>query len=148
MCDFCNYYHSPKGGVIGKEIKIKPNANPTKLTAFEIGKHPGDDKYGLTALEMHMPMGFIEINYCPICGRKLSEEAEHSDSIRQTIKEVAEEMPALGKYEGDYAFPCGAFGYMDDLYRVDFSCSNCGKRHESVIFGTEIVCDCGKTIKT
>lgn len=74
MCDFCNYYHSPKGGVMGKEIKIKPNANPTKLTAFEIGKHPGDDKYGLTVLEMNTPMGFIEINYCPLCGRKLSEE--------------------------------------------------------------------------
>lgn len=92
--------------------------------------------------------GAVKIAFCPMCGRKLSEETGHSDPFRQTIKEVAEEMPALGKYEGDYAFPCGAFGYMDDLYRVDFSCSNCGKRHEGVIFGTEIVCDCGKKIKT
>lgn len=71
MCDFCNYYHSPKGGVAGKEIKVKPNANPTKLTAFEIEKHPDDDKYGLTVFELNTPMGFIEINYCPICGERL-----------------------------------------------------------------------------
>lgn len=88
------------------------------------------------------------IKFCPYCGRKLSDETNHLDSYRQKVKEVAEEMPGLGKYDGDYAFPCGAFGYMDGLYRADFSCSNCGKRHESVIFGTEIVCECGKKIKT
>lgn len=81
-------------------------------------------------------------------GIELGGETKHSDPIRQTVKEVAEEMPALGKYDGDYAFPCGAYGYMDGLYRVDFSCSNCGKRHEGVVLGTEIACDCGKKIDT
>lgn len=88
------------------------------------------------------------IKFCPMCGRKLSEE-KHSDPLRQTIKEVAEEMPALGEYDGDYAFHCGTFGYFEDgYYKIDFSCSNCGKRHEGVIWGVDVTCTCGKIIKT
>lgn len=88
------------------------------------------------------------IKFCPYCGRKLGEETEHSGSIRQIMKEVAEGMQAPGEYDGDYAFPYGMVGYMDGLYYVDLSCSNCGKRHEGVVYGTEIVCSCGKKIKT
>lgn len=140
MCDFCE--NIPKTDEeLGKMIM-----NGAEDIIF-YDKKRGFCLYGDTG-DSGCQYALDNIKFCPICGRKLSEETKHSDPIRQTIKEVAEEMPALGKYEGDYAFPCGTFGYMDDLYRVDFSCSNCSKWHESVIFGTEIVCSCGKKIKT
>lgn len=43
----------------------------------------------------------------------------------------------------------GCMGYMsakNGLYSVDFTCSNCGKYHEEIIFGTKIKCECGATI--
>ena len=43
----------------------------------------------------------------------------------------------------------GCIGYMstkNGLYSVDFTCSNCGKYHEEIVFGTKIKCKCGSTI--
>lgn len=47
------------------------------------------------------------------------------------------------------ARPLGCIGYMSEknkLYSIDFTCSNCGKYHEDVIFGTKVKCECGAII--
>lgn len=43
----------------------------------------------------------------------------------------------------------GCMGYMSEkngLYSVDFTCSNCGKYYEEIMFGAKIKCECGATI--
>lgn len=91
-----------------------------------------------------------KIEYCPMCGRKLSVETKiHSDPFRQISKEVAEEMGGKGEFDGDYAYPNGGFVDFDKgLAYIDFCCSNCGKIYENVLLGKKVVCDCGKTIRT
>lgn len=71
MCEFCKNIHTTKGGVFGKVIKIKECANPTNLTDCQVTKHAGDDKYALNIYSYGTAMGYIDINYCPICGERL-----------------------------------------------------------------------------
>lgn len=70
-CDFCDYYFSSSGGKSGKDIKIKPCANETELTDCTIAKHNNDKKYGLSIFANGIAKGYIEIDFCPMCGRKL-----------------------------------------------------------------------------
>lgn len=70
-CDFCDYYSSSSGGKAGKDIKIKSCANETDLTECTIIKHRDDEKYGMEICANGMAKGYIEIDFCPICGRKL-----------------------------------------------------------------------------
>ncbi len=36
MCEFCDYYHSSKGGISGKTIKINKCANKNGLTDYMV----------------------------------------------------------------------------------------------------------------
>ena len=71
MCEFCNGKHSTKGMMIGKELKINQCATDTDLRDCQVYLNNNDkpsiiifDKYG-------MARGYFEIEFCPMCGRKL-----------------------------------------------------------------------------
>ena len=70
MCEFCNNYHSSNGGTSGKDIKIKKCANETDLTDCTIVT-PSTDSPGIIIFSIGIAKGFIDINFCPICGRDL-----------------------------------------------------------------------------
>lgn len=70
-CDFCDYYSSYFGGKVGKDIKIKPCVNEMDLTDCTIAKHKDDKKYGIDIFANGTAKGYIEIDFCPMCGRKL-----------------------------------------------------------------------------
>lgn len=74
MCEFCDYYHSSKGGVSGKQIKISKCANQTDLTDCQIHKGENDDEYSIVIFSYGMAKGYFNIKHCPICGIDLSSE--------------------------------------------------------------------------
>lgn len=76
---------------------------------------------------------FCKYRRCCLESEPTVETAQKGGEMKETI--VAE--------------PLGCMGYMSTknrLYSVDFTCSNCGKYHEEIIFGTKIKCECGATI--
>lgn len=76
MCEFCDYYHSPNGGVSGKPIKINKCANETDLTDCQIMRNT-HEKPSIVIFSVGMAKGYFDIAYCPACGRKLSEVEEN-----------------------------------------------------------------------
>lgn len=73
MCEFCDYYHSTKGGVSGKSIKISKCANETDLTDCTVVSSENDNPC-MAIFSNGMAKGYFEVAYCPICGEKLSNE--------------------------------------------------------------------------
>lgn len=71
-CDFCDFYSSTSGGKAGKDIKIKPCTNETDLTECTVIKHRDDEKWRMEICSNGMAKGYIEIDFCPICGGKLN----------------------------------------------------------------------------
>lgn len=71
MCEFCDYYHSSKGGVSGKEIKIQKCAEETHLTDCQVYKGENDNNYSIIIFSKGKGEGYFDINYCPICGSEL-----------------------------------------------------------------------------
>lgn len=69
MCEFCNYYSSSIG-TAGKNIKINKCANETDLTVCNVMSNYKDVPL-LILYSGVLARGFIYINYCPMCGRKL-----------------------------------------------------------------------------
>ncbi len=86
MCNYCRF--------IGKEIHgkaIKPNEFKKTAGYIEpknyrdyldlfILKNENDDKAGLM-IDNGNGYRFIDIDYCPFCGRKLNEKLENKDEI-------------------------------------------------------------------
>lgn len=70
MCEFCDKYHSVKGGVSGAEIKISKCGNETNLTDCQIMISQNDNP-AMIIYSHGMAMGYFYIEYCPKCGRKL-----------------------------------------------------------------------------
>ena len=71
MCKFCDYYHSSKGGVSGKGIKILKCANETDLTDCQVHKGENDNEFSVVIFSFGITKGYFNINFCPICGRDL-----------------------------------------------------------------------------
>lgn len=71
-----------------------------------------------------------KIETCPF--NNLDEIDSKNDDLNEAAPEKEEPQPLF------------VMGHMyGGLYCIDFTCSNCKKRHEDVILGTEIKCDCG-----
>lgn len=71
MCEFCDNYHSGKGIITGKEMKIKKCASDTDLRDCQIYIHKGDKPTIIIWGKNGIARGYFEIEYCPMCGRKL-----------------------------------------------------------------------------
>ena len=74
MCEFCRTWHN-KNTICGADIKIHKCASETTLTTAQIIKNANDSKPGVVILQNNaVAKGYFEIDYCPMCGRKLAEE--------------------------------------------------------------------------
>ena len=73
MCKFCENWHD-KNTICGADIKINKFANETNLTEAQIFKNVRDNKPGIVIFEHTAAMGYFNIEFCPMCGRKLVEE--------------------------------------------------------------------------
>ena len=73
MCEFCSYKNNPFI-IYGKEIKINKCAKETDLTEAQVMRNRDDDVPGIVIYKGCSATGYFDINYCPICGRKLVEE--------------------------------------------------------------------------
>ena len=83
-CQFCSINKNYIGAIIGKTIKtheLKPiygyssRKHPDTIDYLEIFilKGEKDQKAGLM-IENNIGARYIDINYCPFCGRKLSDD--------------------------------------------------------------------------
>ena len=75
MCEFCDKYHSVKGGIAGEEIKINKCSNKTNLTDCQVVISKNDNP-ALIIFSYGIAMGYFNIKFCPICGRKLIEVSD------------------------------------------------------------------------
>ena len=73
MCKFCENWHD-ENTICGADIKIYKCANETNLTEAQILKNVRDNKPGIVIFANAATMGYLNIEFCPMCGRKLVEE--------------------------------------------------------------------------
>lgn len=73
MCDYCNKFQSIKGITIGESVKIKQCAAETDLKDCQVYIHDGDKPSIIIWDENGTARGYLEIEFCPMCGRKLEE---------------------------------------------------------------------------
>nr|DAH28764.1 MAG TPA: Rad50 zinc hook motif [Caudoviricetes sp.] len=74
MCEFCDKYHSQKGMITGKEIEINKCVIETDLKDCQIYIYGEDNPSIIIWGKNGIAIGYFEIAFCPICGRKLVEE--------------------------------------------------------------------------
>ena len=72
MCDFCKDYSDNR--ISGCNIPIKKCANETNLTSANVFKGRGDKVPSIMIHQSIVAMGYFEIAFCPMCGRKLVKE--------------------------------------------------------------------------
>lgn len=72
MCKFCENWHD-ENTICGADIKIYKCANETNLTEAQILKNFGDNKPAIVIFANTAAMGYFNIEFCPMCGRKLVE---------------------------------------------------------------------------
>lgn len=72
MCKFCENWHD-ENTICGADIKIYKCANETELTEAQILKNFGDNKPAIVIFANTAAMGYFNIEFCPMCGRKLVE---------------------------------------------------------------------------
>jgi hypothetical protein len=73
-CEFCNKYHSPDGHTCGENIPVKPTVSSKKglsLDGAEVHISPKEEPC-IMLYNFHLTAGYIDIKYCPMCGRKLT----------------------------------------------------------------------------
>ena len=70
MCEFCSYKNNTFI-IYGKEIKINKCAKETDLTEAQVMRNRDDDVPGIVIYKGCSATGYFDINYCPMCGRKL-----------------------------------------------------------------------------
>lgn len=73
MCKFCKNWHD-ENTICGADIKINKCANETNLTEAQILKNVRDNKPAIVIFAHTAAMGYFNIEFCPMCGRKLVEE--------------------------------------------------------------------------
>lgn len=83
MCEFC-MRHAGNGQECGKGYTIRPCANG------DLGVRAEYIDGGIVLFKDHnMASGYFDINYCPICGRRISKE---TDSDPVPVHKVLEDM--------------------------------------------------------
>ena len=79
MCEFCREWKS-KDTICGSEIPIYFCGNKdSTLTEAQVLKNCADDRPGIVIYSHGKAMGYFDIRFCPMCGRKLSDK-HHSDN--------------------------------------------------------------------
>lgn len=72
-CEFCHgEKHKNKPNIICKAIPLQKTANETDMKDCQIFLHETDSP-ALVVFDRFGKAAFININFCPICGRKLEE---------------------------------------------------------------------------
>lgn len=105
MCEFCNGHLNDKME-IGSDYPIKPCANgDLKVRAKYM------DGNIVLFKNLHTASGYFEINYCPICGRKIDKVEKHSDEniLKLTLKNRRMEWKPHSDYEASCFIPEGKF---------------------------------------
>lgn len=83
MCEFC-MRHAGNGQECGKDYTIHPCANG------DLGVRAEYIDGGIVLFKEHnMASGYFDINYCPICGRRIGKE---TDSEPVPVQKVLEDM--------------------------------------------------------
>lgn len=83
MCEFC-MRHAGNGQECGKDYMIHPCANG------DLGVRAEYIDGGIVLFKEHnMASGYFDINYCPICGRRIGKE---TDSEPVPVQKVLEDM--------------------------------------------------------
>jgi hypothetical protein len=76
-CEFCNKYHTPKGGVLGKHIPVKPTVSSKESSPDRAEIYISTiEEPCIMLFNQCLTAGYIDIKYCPMCGRKLNQEDE------------------------------------------------------------------------
>ena len=73
MCEFCRQ-RKDKNTICGKDIKINQCASTTDLSDAQIMMYANYKKAGSVIFKQCKEGGYFDINYCPMCGRKLVED--------------------------------------------------------------------------
>lgn len=73
-CDYCKEKSENNHIIRGKDIEINKCASATNLTEAQIMQNENDKLPGIVIYKGTKAMGYFDIKFCPICGRKLVEE--------------------------------------------------------------------------
>lgn len=71
MCEYCKVSQNSKVSIC-KPIKAKKTATNTNIADLQIYIHR-EDGSSLMIFDTLCRASYIDINFCPICGRKLNE---------------------------------------------------------------------------
>lgn len=94
MCEFCNR-QTVKGHECGKDYPIQPCANG------DLGVRAQYLDGGIVLYkDCHLASGYFDINYCPICGRKIGSMESTEDSELVSVEQVRCDM---NNPDGGYA---------------------------------------------
>jgi hypothetical protein len=76
-CPYCHsaYQYHSKGSIHGKHVAFKPTASRTDFKDWEIWMHEGESPC-MMCFNRGGRGAYIDINYCPICGRDLRGDGE------------------------------------------------------------------------
>lgn len=76
-CPYCHsaYQYHREGSIHGKQVSFKPTASRTDFKDWEIWMHEGESPC-MMCFDRGGSGAYIDINYCPICGRDLREDGE------------------------------------------------------------------------
>ena len=113
MCEFCDYYHSTKGNTAGKEIKIHKCANETDLTDCQV-ICSDNDRPALIIFSYGAAKGYINIEFCPLCGRKLN-KVSGNDNITRSTDELIEKFRERLSPEDFEKFKTAAYEFGKSL---------------------------------
>ena len=72
VCRFCKTYEGNR--ILGDNILIQKCAHETNLTNICVMKNIGDKSPAIGIWSYGAAMGYFDIAFCPMCGRKLVEE--------------------------------------------------------------------------
>ncbi len=87
MCEFCNR-HAGNGQECGKDYPIHPCGNG------DLGIRAEYIDGGIVLFkDLNLASGYFDINYCPICGRKIGQKKpEKEDSELVPLQQVLDDM--------------------------------------------------------
>jgi hypothetical protein len=70
-CEFCNKYHLPNGNILGSNIPVKPTVPPKGTFPDSAEIHVSIiEEPCIMLLNHNSTTGYIDIKYCPMCGRR------------------------------------------------------------------------------
>jgi len=74
-CKYCS-----KPFCVGADIEINKGAADGSCPQIAVIHQAKNDAPGIVLIKDHMANGYFEINYCPICGRKLTKDEVTDES--------------------------------------------------------------------